>query len=257
MLLNSPHNPTGTVLTRAELPAVADVAIEHDLVVITDEVYEHLAFDGHDARADRDAAGHGRAHPDPVQRRQVLLVHRLEGRLGDRPGRAGAARAGGQAVADVHLRLAAPARRRPRAGRRARLPARRSPPTCRSGATCCAPAWPRSGSTCGCPEGTYFATTDVATSAGRTALAFCLALPERAGVVAIPTQVFYDDPDAGRHLVRWAFCKERRVIEEGLAPAGGCAGYADLASSLRSGLRIGRRSLALDHSSAPPVKSRR
>src|SRR5215218_7895079 len=44
VLLNSPHNPTGTVLTRAELQAVSDVAIEHDLVVITDEVYEHLTF---------------------------------------------------------------------------------------------------------------------------------------------------------------------------------------------------------------------
>ncbi len=47
VLLNSPHNPTGTVLTRDELQAVADVAIERDLVVITDEVYEHLVFDDH------------------------------------------------------------------------------------------------------------------------------------------------------------------------------------------------------------------
>src|SRR4029079_3272890 len=46
VLLNSPPNPTGTVLTRAELGAVADIAVEHDLVVITDEVYEHLTFDG-------------------------------------------------------------------------------------------------------------------------------------------------------------------------------------------------------------------
>jgi N-succinyldiaminopimelate aminotransferase len=45
---------------------------------------------------------------------------------------------------------------------------------------------------------------------------FCLALPERAGVVAIPAQVFYDDQDAGRHLVRWAFCKEAPVVEEAL-----------------------------------------
>src|SRR6478672_4319162 len=44
ILLNSPHNPTGTVLTREELAAIAAVAIEHDLVVITDEVYEHLTF---------------------------------------------------------------------------------------------------------------------------------------------------------------------------------------------------------------------
>ena len=47
ILLNTPHNPTGTVLTRDELQAVADVAIEHDLVVVTDEVYEHLVFDRH------------------------------------------------------------------------------------------------------------------------------------------------------------------------------------------------------------------
>src|SRR3954463_1317597 len=47
VLLNSPHNPTGTVLSREELQAVADVALEHDLVVITDEVYEHLVYDDH------------------------------------------------------------------------------------------------------------------------------------------------------------------------------------------------------------------
>src|SRR5690606_26730549 len=46
VLLNSPHNPTGTVLTRAELEAIAELAIQHDLTVITDEVYEHLVFDG-------------------------------------------------------------------------------------------------------------------------------------------------------------------------------------------------------------------
>ncbi len=50
MLINSPHNPTGTVLTSAELDAIAAVAIQHDLVVITDEVYEHLTYDGHQHR---------------------------------------------------------------------------------------------------------------------------------------------------------------------------------------------------------------
>ena len=50
-------------------------------------------------------------------------------------------------------------------------------------------------------------------------MAFCLALPERAGVVAIPAQVFYDDQDEGRHLVRWAFCKQTAVLEERRAAA--------------------------------------
>jgi N-succinyldiaminopimelate aminotransferase len=64
------------------------------------------------------------------------------------------------------------------------------------------------------PEATYFVTTDVRAYGHRDAMAFCLALPERAGVVAIPAQVFYDDEEAGRHLVRWAFCKEAAVIED-------------------------------------------
>ena len=46
LLLNSPHNPTGRVLTRAELELIAAVCVEHDLICISDEVYEHLVFDG-------------------------------------------------------------------------------------------------------------------------------------------------------------------------------------------------------------------
>ena len=45
LLLNSPHNPTGMVLTRAETEAIARIAVDHDLLVITDEAYEHLTFD--------------------------------------------------------------------------------------------------------------------------------------------------------------------------------------------------------------------
>jgi N-succinyldiaminopimelate aminotransferase len=70
------------------------------------------------------------------------------------------------------------------------------------------------------PDGTYFAMTDVSDLGWDDGTAFCLALPERAGVVAIPAQVFYDHPGApgaGQHLVRWAFCKERPVIAEGTA----------------------------------------
>jgi N-succinyldiaminopimelate aminotransferase len=64
------------------------------------------------------------------------------------------------------------------------------------------------------PEATYFVTTDVRRYGHADAMAFCLALPERAGVVAVPCQVFYDNQEAGRHLVRWAFCKETSVLEE-------------------------------------------
>jgi len=65
-------------------------------------------------------------------------------------------------------------------------------------------------------EGTYFSVTDVADLGWDDGLQFCEALPERAGVVAIPCQGFHDDQEAGRHLIRWAFCKERTVLEEGM-----------------------------------------
>ena len=100
MLLNTPHNPTGTVLTRAELDAVAALAVEHDLPVVTDEVYEHLVFDGSEHVRSRPCR-HGRAHADPVERRQVVVADRLEGRLGHRPGPPRRRRRRGEDVADL------------------------------------------------------------------------------------------------------------------------------------------------------------
>jgi N-succinyldiaminopimelate aminotransferase len=67
------------------------------------------------------------------------------------------------------------------------------------------------------PAGTYFVTTDIRPLGEADGHAFCLQLPERAGVVAVPTVVFYDDKDVGRPLVRFAFCKRDAVIDEAAA----------------------------------------
>jgi N-succinyldiaminopimelate aminotransferase len=64
------------------------------------------------------------------------------------------------------------------------------------------------------PAGTYFVNADVGALGDEDGWAFCRALPERAGVVAIPTAAFYDDHEAGRTLVRFAFCKRDEVIDE-------------------------------------------
>jgi N-succinyldiaminopimelate aminotransferase len=74
------------------------------------------------------------------------------------------------------------------------------------------------------PEGTYFVTADITRSAATTACGFCRELPGRCGVVAVPTQVFYDDPEAGRRLVRFAFCKRDEVLDEAVARLAGLAG---------------------------------
>jgi len=221
VLLNTPHNPTGTVLTDAELQAVAEVAIAHDLVVITDEVYEHLVFDDQRHRpistlpgmAERtltlSSAGKsysvtgwkigwatGPAHlvAAVLDAKQWLsfssgtpLQHAVAQALDHEP--------------DFPRDLA-----RDLQGRRDLL---------------CA-GLADLGLAPRVPEGTYFTLTDVAHLGWEDGLAFCEALPERAGVVAIPAQGFHDS-DAGRHLVRWAFCKEPDVIEDGLRRLRGAA----------------------------------
>jgi N-succinyldiaminopimelate aminotransferase len=85
LLLNSPHNPTGRVLDRAELEQVAAACVEHDLIAISDEVYEHLVFEGEHVPL-ATPAGDGRAHADRFLDRQDVLGHRLEDRLGVRAG---------------------------------------------------------------------------------------------------------------------------------------------------------------------------
>jgi N-succinyldiaminopimelate aminotransferase len=65
--------------------------------------------------------------------------------------------------------------------------------------------------------GTYFVTADITPLGGTDGVEFCRSLPERCGVVAVPTQVFYDDPKAGRHIVRFAFCKRDEVLDEAVA----------------------------------------
>ncbi|MBO9521980.1 MAG: pyridoxal phosphate-dependent aminotransferase [Nocardioidaceae bacterium] len=215
ILLNTPHNPTGAVLTRAELEGVAALAMEHDLVVVADEVYEHLTF--------------GVEHvplatlPGMFERTVTIssagksfsvtgwkigwasgpaeLVAAVEGAKNWLSFASGAPLQPAVALAlnehdEFHERLAADLR------------AQRD-------LLCSGLA--ELGMTVYRPDGTYFATTDVSAFGYDDGRAFCLALPERAGVVAIPSQVFYDDTEEGRHLVRWAFCKRPQVIEEGLA----------------------------------------
>ncbi len=218
MLLNSPHNPTGTVLTRAELEAVAAIAVEHDLVVITDEVYEHLVFDDHE---------HVPVATLPGMRERTLTLSSAGKSYSFTGWKVGwatgpAALVGALLAAKQWLTFTSGSPLQPAIAHAldhepdfprelARdLQGRRD--------LLCA-GLEKAGLMPRIPEGTYFAATDVAPLGWDDGLEFCLALPDRAGVVAVPAQVFYDDPDApgaGRHLVRWAFCKDSAVIEDGV-----------------------------------------
>ncbi len=216
ILLNSPHNPTGRVLDDDELAAVAKVAVAHDLVVVTDEVYEHLVFDGRThvplstlpGMADRTLtlSSVGKSYSFTGWKvgwatGPADLVGALVGAKQWLTYTSGAPLQPAVAVAlDEHPDY-------PRELART-LQERRDRLTSGLGEAGLAPY------SC---EGTYFLTTDVTHLGWDSGHDFCRALPDRAGVVAIPTEVFYDDPDApgaGRHLVRWAFCKQDHVLDE-------------------------------------------
>ncbi len=215
ILLNSPHNPTGSVLRREELDAIAEIAIEHDLVVISDEVYEHLTFDGLPhipittlpgmAERTLTISSGGKSFsftgwkigwatgPAELVRAMIGAKQFLTYTSGSplQPAIAHALGAGDAYFDDLRDRLQS--QRDLLCGGLAAI-----------------------GFDVYVPEGTYFATTDITPLGFTDGVEFCRTLPERAGVVAIPHQVFYDHVDVGAPLVRWAFCKQPHVIEEAL-----------------------------------------
>jgi N-succinyldiaminopimelate aminotransferase len=225
ILLNTPHNPTGAMLDREALQAVADVAIEHDLVVITDEVYEHLTFDGRrhvpictlpgmwDRTVTISSAGKTFSFTGwkvgwvtgPAELVQVVTAAKQWLTFTNAAPLQPAVAHALTAEASFYEGLA-----RELQGKRDLL----------------VDGLRGLDVDVYLPEATYFVTTDVRRYGYPDGMAFCLALPERAGVVAIPSQMFYDDQDAGRHQVRWAFCKEAPVIEDALERLGKADLYA-------------------------------
>jgi len=215
LVLNSPHNPTGRVLTRAELAGVARVCVDNELIAVTDEVYEHLVFEGEHiplatlpGMAERtltiSSAGKsfsltgwkiGWCSGPPRLVAGVRAAKQFLSFSGATPLQV--AVAGALADAERHV---APLRAALQAGRD-RL----------------CEGLLAAGLDVSLPQGGYFVNADIAALGARDAREWCLALPERAGVVAIPTSAFYGHAEVGRTLVRFAFCKRPEVIDEAVA----------------------------------------
>jgi N-succinyldiaminopimelate aminotransferase len=215
LLINSPHNPTGMVLNNDEREAVVALAVEHDLVVVTDEVYEHLTFDGIRHRPLATYEG---------MRERTLTISSGGKTFSFTGWKVGWATGPAELVsatlmAKQFLTYTSGAPLQPAiafalslddayfADLRAGLQAKRD--------RLC-DGLKSVGFEVFVPEGTYFVTTDIRPLGFDDGLDFCLRLPERCGVVAIPHEVFYDHKAAGRPLVRWAFCKRDQVLDDAL-----------------------------------------
>jgi N-succinyldiaminopimelate aminotransferase len=221
VLLNSPHNPTGKVFRREELSMIADLCRRHDAVAVTDEVYEHLVF--------TDASSpHVPLATLPGMRERTLRIS-SGGKTFSCTGWKIGWVSGPRELVSATLRVkqfltfvnGAPLQPAIAVALglpdsyyeefRASLQARRDQLVA---------GLVDAGFTVLSPEGTYFVTADITPLGGTDGVEFCRGLPERCGVVAVPTQVFYDDTQAGRTLVRFAFCKRPEVLAEAVARLG-------------------------------------
>ena len=213
LLINTPHNPTGTVLTREELAAIAELAVERDLLVVTDEVYEHLVYDD---------AEHVPLATFPGMRERTVTISSAGktfsftgwkvGWITAAPELVTAVRSAKQYLTYVSAGpfqyAVAEALALPDSyfdGFRSDLQRKRD---------LLGDGLRAAGFEVYQPQGTYFVTTDITPLGEKDAYAFCHALPERCGVVAIPNSVFYDAPDVGRNQVRFAFCKKDDTLSE-------------------------------------------
>jgi N-succinyldiaminopimelate aminotransferase len=213
-LLNSPNNPSGRVFSAEELDGIASICVEHDLLAITDEVYEHIVFERpHLPLASR-----------PGMRERTVTISstgKTFSLTGWKIGYTCAAPPLTEALRMVHqfvtFTIASPFQHAMAAAlttgdafftdlaadyrsRRDRLCA-----GLRDAGFAVRP-----------PQGTYFALADIRPLGYEDAETFCRELPGRVGVAAIPASAFYAHPAAGQHLVRFAFCKKDETLEEGL-----------------------------------------
>jgi N-succinyldiaminopimelate aminotransferase len=213
LLLNSPSNPACSVFTRAELEAVARLAIRHDLVVVTDEVYEHIVFEGE----------HVPIASLPGMRERTVSISscgKTFSLTGWKVGWSCAAPPLAQAVRAVHqfvtFAVATPFQHAVAAGLATGdeyYAGLRDDYRCRRDRLC--DGLEAAGFAVQRPAGTYFALADVRPLGFEDDRVFCRHLVERAGVAAIPVSAFA----AGgrlRHLVRFAFCKDDATLDEAL-----------------------------------------
>ena len=212
ILLNSPHNPTGKVFTHNELSQIANLCIEHDLVAICDEVYEHLVFEGQHIPLIQYPGMRDRTIQISSAGKTFSFTGWKIGWVCAQPALLDTVRTAKQFLTYVN---GAPFQH-------AIAEALNLPDLyfdnfledMRVKRDYLSQGLEKAGLTTFTPQGTYFVTVDIESLGYEDSKQFCLDLPVQCGVVAVPNVVFYDNKDLGSTLIRFAFCKRLDVLEE-------------------------------------------
>ena len=214
ILINSPHNPTGTVFDRAELTAIAQLCVANDLIAITDEVYEHLVYDGEHVPL---ATLSGMADRTVTISSAGKTFNCTGWKIGWACGPAeliAAVRATKQFMTFVGGAPFQPAVAYALRSEMAWVDELRD--SLRTKRDRLSAGLAAAGFAVRPAAGTYFVCADVRPLGFSDGAELCFALPERIGVAAVPVQVFTDHPDEWRHVVRFAFCKQDTVLDEAI-----------------------------------------
>jgi aspartate/methionine/tyrosine aminotransferase len=216
VVVNTPHNPTGKVFSRSELKLLADLCIDHDVVAVTDEIYEHMVYDG------------GRhislATLDGMAERTITIngLSKTYSATGWRVGWAIAPPTLAAALRRAHDFLTVCA---PHAFQLAGVAALALPPayyeelrkSYQAKRDRLVTALRAAGLDCRPPGGTYYVMTDFSGHPFDDDWAFAMHLIEKCGLATVPGSSFYADPHAGRTKVRFVFCKQEGTLDEAVA----------------------------------------
>jgi aminotransferase len=212
IILNTPNNPTGKVFTRAELELIRDLCVEFDVLAITDEIYEHILYDG--------TKHISIATLDGMRERTVTIngMSKTYSVTGWRVGWAVAPEKITNAIRKVHdfLTVGAPAPLQEAGAAALSLPAdyyAKLAENYRVRRDHLIPALETAGFKCFRPRGAYYVMTDISTFGFADDVQFVSHLVKEVGVAAVPGSSFYQDPRDGAQQVRFAFCKRLETLD--------------------------------------------
>jgi aminotransferase len=213
IILNTPNNPTGKVFTRSELELIRDLCVEFDVLAITDEIYEHILYEGTEHISMVSLEG--------MRERTVTIngMSKTYSVTGWRVGWAVAPEKITNAIRKVHdfLTVGAPAPLQEAGAAALSLPPEyyaKLAEGYRVRREHLMPSLTAAGFKCFRPRGAYYVMTDISTFGFKDDISFAKYLVQEIGVACVPASSFYRDPRDGAKQVRFAFCKKPETLDE-------------------------------------------